>query len=471
MSQQGRTQTIQSLLGSKRVPKLISHKTTLKKRVRKMDRFLAPLNVFSKGMGTESGASFFPKSLNCQVFGEAIGFWRWSNFLHSQVAAGKKPLHVNLDETGIRLHQMAGKGLLVTAAVQEKRKAASLTQNVSRAMLRGSFTHVTMICDDMEAQKLLPQILIVNKHMVTEHQHQELFAMMPPNVLLIRRNTAWMTSDLMTRVLIVLKHNLAPFMETHQILLSADAYRAHVTNEVWKQCVKQQILYCVIPAKLTWALQPCDTHVFASYKHRLQTLCQGAVVDTESGKLSLEVLLKAVCQCVIQVLEGRSWSRAFADTGLTGSQEHVSARVQSKLSFDHVPAVGSDLPTLAQLVNVFPKRAILPIDDMFGMFLPSTSIAGRHVRPIATNVDDAAEPDDMHPGPLTRSRTASRIALLATLSAEPCPGPRPRQLWLLPRLVRLPRRPAPTEQAEMPPCSPTSASGMASSSSGMQSHD
>ena len=101
----------------------------------------------------------------------------------------KKHLHVNLDETGIRLHQIAGKGMLVTAAVQEKRKAASLTQNVPRAMLRGSFTHVTMICDDEEAQNMLPQILIVNKHMVTEQQHEALFAMMPRTVLLIRRNT------------------------------------------------------------------------------------------------------------------------------------------------------------------------------------------------------------------------------------------------------------------------------------------
>ena len=106
--------------------------------------------------------------------------------------------------------------------------------------------------------------------MVTEQQQRTLSAIMPGNVLLLRRHTAWMTSDLMTQELLVLKQSLAPFMDTHQIFLTADAFRAHVTSEVWKQCVKQQILYCVIPAKLTWALQPCDTHVFASYKHRLQ---------------------------------------------------------------------------------------------------------------------------------------------------------------------------------------------------------
>ncbi len=98
----------------------------------------------------------------------------------------------------------------------------------------------------------------------------------------------------MTRVLLVLQKSLAHLLDTHQIFLTADAYRAHVTLEVWKPCVKHQILYCVIPAKLTWALQPCDTHVFASYKHRLQTVCQGAIVDSATGKLSLEVLLQCV---------------------------------------------------------------------------------------------------------------------------------------------------------------------------------
>ena len=447
-----------------------------KKRVRKMDPFSGPPTVFSTGRVPKNGAPFSEKSLDCEVFGQAIGFWRWSNFLHSQLAAGKKALHVNLDETGIRMHQVAGKGMLVHAAILEKRKAASLTQDVPRAMLRGSFTHVTMICDDSEAQKLLPQILIVNKHMVTEQQHRTLCAIMPRNVILLRRHTAWMTSDLMTRVLLVLKQSLAPFMDTHQIFLTADAFRAHVTSEVWKQCVKQQLLYCVIPAKLTWALQQCDTHVFASYKHRLQTVCQSAVVDSTTGKLSLEVLLQGVCQCIVEILEGRSWAKAFADTGLTGTQGDVSARVQSKLTFKLLPGVGSDLPTLAQLVNVFPKRAVLPIENMFGMFLTPSSAGRPHRIPHVDTTLAPAIPDDMQPGPVTRSRAASRTAFLATLSPEPCLSPRPMQLRprlqlrQLPRLARLPRLPAAAGLPELPPSSPTSPYHPAASSSGMPSH-
>ncbi len=75
-----------------------------------MDRFSAPPMVFSTARVPKNGAPFSEKSLDCEVFGQAIGFWQWTNFLHSQLAAGKKALHVNLDETGIRMHQVAGKG-------------------------------------------------------------------------------------------------------------------------------------------------------------------------------------------------------------------------------------------------------------------------------------------------------------------------------------------------------------------------
>ncbi len=121
--------------------------------------------------------------------------------MRSQIASGTKALHANLDETGIRVHQVAVQGLLVGAAVQEKRTSASLTTNVYWAMLRGSFTNVTMICDDGEAQKLLPQILVVNNHILAEQHHQIMFASMPRNVMLLRRHTASITSELITRVL------------------------------------------------------------------------------------------------------------------------------------------------------------------------------------------------------------------------------------------------------------------------------
>ncbi len=81
--------------------------------------FWGRLLLCPQAWGPKAAPLFQEKPFVCEVFGQAIGFWRWSNFLHSQLAAGKRALHVNLDETGIRMHQVAGKGMLVYSAVVE----------------------------------------------------------------------------------------------------------------------------------------------------------------------------------------------------------------------------------------------------------------------------------------------------------------------------------------------------------------
>jgi hypothetical protein len=261
--------------------------------------------------------------------------------------------------------------------------------------------------------------------MITEQQHQIMFASLPRSVMLLRRRTASMTSELMTRGLVVLKRSLALFLDTHQILLTDDVYRAHVANEVWQQYLRPNILYCVLPAKLTWVLQPCDTHVFVTYKHRLQAVCQGFAVDSANGKLSFDVLARGVCQCLVGISEGRSWEKAFEDdTGSIGTQADVSQRIRSKLSFEHTPDVRSDLPTVAQLQNVFPKREVLPIDNMFGMFLPASSAGGAHRMPHVDTTDAPAVPDDMPPGPIHsqpcsfESQLANRVITRAMSGTE-----------------------------------------------------
>ena len=119
---------------------------------------------------------------------------------------------MNRDESVLRMHQVAGKSMLVLAAVVEKRKAASSTQDVFRAMSCPSLTHVTMICDNAQAQTLLQPILIVNEHMVWKPQQRCQGASLPRNVVVLRRQTAWMSSDLMTRMLQLFNQNSAPSM-------------------------------------------------------------------------------------------------------------------------------------------------------------------------------------------------------------------------------------------------------------------
>jgi hypothetical protein len=88
--------------------------------------------IFPKAGVPKTAPLFSENHLLCG-FGQAVGFWRWNDFLRSHIASG------------IRMHQVAVHGVLVGATLQEKRKADSFTKHVSWAMLRGSFTHATLI--------------------------------------------------------------------------------------------------------------------------------------------------------------------------------------------------------------------------------------------------------------------------------------------------------------------------------------
>ena len=116
---------------------------------------------------------------------------------------------------------------------------------------------------------------------------------------------------------------------------------------------------------MTWVLQPCDTHVFALFKNTLQAECEGVMLRLTANRMSLDMTFEALLNTVTKILRGRNWSKAFWDTGLTGYQQRgVSQRVIDKLQMSAIPHIGHELPTLAQLVSIWPKNAI-PIDAVF----------------------------------------------------------------------------------------------------------
>ena len=88
--------------------------------------------------------------------------WQWANFLHAQVPAEVPRLNINMDETSIRLHPDTGIGYLCKGARRAKRTPKSLVRNLTQGQKRGAFTHVALLCDDIDVQPLLPQFLFVN---------------------------------------------------------------------------------------------------------------------------------------------------------------------------------------------------------------------------------------------------------------------------------------------------------------------
>lgn len=194
--------------------------------------------------------------------------------------------------------------------------------------------------------------------------------------------------------------------------------------------------YLLIPAKLTWALQPCDTHVFAAYKRQLVEEQQvrriaeaelhrrrSAALSPPPGVAPVEPVLNLIESLVAafeKTVQQRSWSAAFASNGLGDSLLDISPALLQQLRFEAMPSDVQRWPTLKDFQHIFPARSDIPVDSIFAVLRPPSHICEER-RPMIP-LGGAAR---MMP-PVTRSASGSvaREALPPVHSA-PCPMPAP----------------------------------------------
>lgn len=368
-------------------------------------------------------------------------------------------MRINLDETSVKLLPDTGCGHLVVRACRLRRSAGGLHRPATRGQTRARLTHIAMICDDADVQRRLPQVLVCGANCMSVVLHTQVCARLPVKLQAWRRDKGWVNVDIMLLLAQALGEAVRPLQDTHQFILLMDVFRAHWSPRVLRALAHQGLWVALIPAKLTWALQPCDTDLFARYKAYLGQRCQELALRAH-GEISWLVLCDALTDTVRMVMDATDWSTAFVRSGLCGEQSTVSPRVCDALGVDAPITVAPGLPTLGELQQVFPVGSNIPITALFAAFLPRRAEPAAATR--ASPAAHDAAPAEMQSAWWGRTRSTSARAHLpdpAAARGVPCPGRPPAAMELLPpppptppflphakRLGRAPRamRPAPT---------------------------
>jgi len=382
--------------------------------------------------------------------------WRWANFLHSRVPAGKQPVFINIDETGIRLLADDAVGFLTRAARTAKRRPEGLHRVLPRSVQRSMFTHVAAICSEPEVQRVLPQILLFNKHTTSAAVAAELRARAPAHVVILVMENAWMNTATMVQLVNRFARALAPLRDRFQPILSWDTFRPHIATQVWAATARAGFFVHLVPCHMTGTLQPADTHLFAQYKRQLRQHVQSSAMDpATSGLPRLVRVACAVYRILRDILESKSWMKAFQDLGLAGSQELVSTRVKRKLGIDAVGMLPAGIPTLQELQLVFPARTTVPIDGVFRAVLR----AQRPAASASSAVGVCAAAATFHGATAAASSASSSTDAALPHASRPWPPPplppplslppRPRGVLRLGPAARLP--PAPPQPRRLPP--------------------
>ena len=284
---------------------------------------------------------------------QAAVVWQWSRYLFKLVeASGKKPLLLNLDETSIPVVFTNWKG---TVMVRNGRSAwATPRQKVTKTETRMYFTLVAIICDDPTLQPLLPQVMFVGASCLTQSQFATLREELPDNVYVKRMPNGWSNAEQHKLIIRILSMTLAPFSDV-QPILTFDAAPLHVTADVLAEIRAGGLLFMLVPAKLTWLLQPLDTHAFLKLKLYLKQRFAASLIEDEPNVNRVARMVRLVISAIRKVLQGHRWQVAFQQTGLWRDQALIKSFIKRNLQYDQLPYISDARPSMEMLRKCWPK--------------------------------------------------------------------------------------------------------------------
>ena len=290
---------------------------------------------------------------------EAFAVWNWYNYVVSQRPPTKELLRINIDETSVCLWQGSGKGTI--AFRRRTLQDAEVKEVVSRKLKRTNLTHVAFICDRPDLQPRMPQLVIGNAHVFRVGECRTLNTEAPENVVYVRQRSSWNNSELFRRTLQLLVHFLgAEIMAAFYVVVLFDACNQHIGEDTFIWMKRLGLHPILIPARLTWMLQPLDTHAFVIYKNLLRNLYADARCTSESGNLSILEFGKLVETVIRRCLQGREWRHAFDADGFGDQQQRISKFILNQLELPVPPKLLVHKPKAAELQVVWPKRVPVP---------------------------------------------------------------------------------------------------------------
>ena len=359
---------------------------------------------------------------------QATSAWQWYNYAEREaLARGRGLLRVNLDETSVRLYPGRAKGAVF---VSRKRLREGGGQNVAKWKRRCCLTHVGLICDRPEVQPQLPQFIVGNERTLPAKRLGALRSSCPPNVTLIRQKSAWSSAVLtgsIVRSLAVAVRSFEERLGRLQIVLILDAARIHYAPAALRACKAAGVWVVMAPAKLTWLIQPLDTHAFAQYKGHLQKTYQAARMASASagGDLDVAEFLPCVYQTISHVLQGSRWATAFERDGYGARQTALSDRVKQRLQLQGPLDLPSVRPSEAQVRACLPRRAQMSMVTLWSIYDDAVvrtappAIPAPRATALAFDHDGAAASSQ---GPRTRARTRRDTAAMGLASAVASSG-------------------------------------------------
>ena len=151
-------------------------------------------------------------------------------------------------------------------------------------------------------------------------------ASLPSNIRLFRQTSSWNSGATMRSILSI----LAACLSGIKIVLLLDCASCHMEWSVASHAARLGIVMLLIPAKLTYMLQPCDSHWFLKFKKQLRVNFQLAILS-HGHPLSSYVWLSLIVETITQSVCAHNWLSAFRANGILDKQKYLRSTILEKM--------------------------------------------------------------------------------------------------------------------------------------------
>ena len=163
-----------------------------------------------------------------------------------------------------------------------------------------------------------------------------------------------------------------------RVVLAIDVCRAHISHDVVVHSRRLGFEVVFVPAKMTWLLQPLDTHVFAQLKRSIRDGLFQRIVASSSGRLFARDAIAVKAAAIDKILVTRDWSGIFRRLGMDGCVDNLRPAVRDLLSGSDLAPRAPTAPELKDLLGCSTRSSKAILSSLLGRAprLPASEAAG-----------------------------------------------------------------------------------------------
>lgn len=293
---------------------------------------------------------------------EVVTYLRWLRYVIDVTLRDKTYVIINVDETSVnallqKRHGYVGQGVRLQMRRHQRRPIQRDRSDVKTTLMG-------VICDQPELQPYLPQVFMpkYTQNAIPPAWTREVYGRQGFPFQYWHRTGGTSTPATFRQWANALRSAVHSFNSDAYILLLMDCHSSHLDVRTVLHLGRLGIVTVIIPAKLTWLLQPLDVYVYADLKRVLRGLLHEQAAANPEGAAELGAWITPTASAARTVLCRTDWSTEFAKVGagiVYGPvRQDIQRYVGAELVYPELPSLREFATMISRVVHTDGTRQL-----------------------------------------------------------------------------------------------------------------